>query len=82
MYRLCHRRLCLGGTLNGSFIRLLLRDGLYRNRPPQLVVFGPDDNLTTAWVYGLLDPQGVLRYIDPQGKIGTGLPRFDIEVLR
>ena len=35
----------------------------YRNQPPQIVVFGPDDNLTTAWVYGLLDPQGILRYV-------------------
>ena len=40
----------------------------YRNQPPQIVVFGPDDNLTTAWVYGLLDSHGVLRYIGSTGR--------------
>eukprot|EP01046_Picozoa_sp_COSAG06_P068104 COSAG06_NODE_17959_length_912_cov_0.750308_2_plen_67_part_01 len=40
----------------------------YRNQPPQVVVFGPDDNLTTAWVYGLLDPHGILRYVGSTGR--------------
>ena len=48
----------------------LVTDDDYRNRPPQRVVhFGPDDTASaTGYVYGLLCPRGILRYIGSTGR--------------